>query len=65
MVISYTPASGQGMLRDSESGRDLPFDRRSFVDPFLARVLAAGQYVTFGVIRDRQGERAIQVRVVP
>lgn len=62
MVIHFEPRSCCGTIRESESGREMCFDRKSFADPFLARILTTGQYVTFGVIRDHHGERVIQLR---
>jgi len=52
-----------GFIIKDDDGKDIFFHLSGISDPMLRNIVSADQNVTFSIIKDQKGERAIDVKL--
>jgi CspA family cold shock protein len=53
-----------GFITKDDDGKDIFFHFNGIKDPMLKNIVSSDQKVTFAIIKDQRGERAINVQLV-
>ncbi len=52
-----------GFIIKDDDGEDIFFHYNNISDPMLKSIIADGQNVNFGIMKDEKGEKAIKVKL--
>ena len=53
-----------GFIIKDDDGEDIFFHYNNISDSMLKNIIANGQNVTFGILKDEKGEKAINIKLI-